>query len=149
MGSVKDLHIIEKPTSKSPGEGVFTFSDRYSVFDWGEMPDVIPGKGESLNIMSAYNFMELEKIGIKSHFKSIFMDDDVRYDSRCPSDFMRVDVTNVIPIDNGYEQYDGSQPHYLIPLEIIFRNGLPKGSSIFSKLDKAKNDPGKLIEILG
>ena len=47
MGSVKDLIVIEEPTEK-PGTGRFVFSDRYSVFDYGEMPDKIENKGRSL-----------------------------------------------------------------------------------------------------
>ncbi|NUM88690.1 MAG: hypothetical protein HUU37_05765 [Bdellovibrionales bacterium] len=45
-GSVKDVW--------SMGDGsrcVFVFSDRYSIFDWGEMPDLLPHKGESLAMM--------------------------------------------------------------------------------------------------
>src|SRR5690606_331179 len=30
---------------------VFEFSDRYSIFDWGEMPDHLEGKGEALAFM--------------------------------------------------------------------------------------------------
>ena len=30
---------------------VFEFSDRYSVFDWGEMPDQLHEKGKTLAIM--------------------------------------------------------------------------------------------------
>jgi phosphoribosylaminoimidazole-succinocarboxamide synthase len=43
MGSVKDLEVIQKPTLTEMGIGRFVFSDRYSVFDWGEMPDHIDG----------------------------------------------------------------------------------------------------------
>lgn len=39
MGSVKDLKILKKPAENSLGVVRFVFSDRYSVFDWGEMPD--------------------------------------------------------------------------------------------------------------
>ena len=45
MGSVKDLEVTEKPAQNAMGVGRFHFSDRYSVFDWGEMPDRINGKG--------------------------------------------------------------------------------------------------------
>lgn len=38
-GSVKDVYGV---AGKDPF--VFQFSDRYSIFDWGEMPDAIPGK---------------------------------------------------------------------------------------------------------
>jgi Phosphoribosylaminoimidazolesuccinocarboxamide (SAICAR) synthase len=55
MGSVKDLKVIEKPTAKKLGVGRFVFSDRYSVFDWGEMPDLIEGKGKALCVISAFS----------------------------------------------------------------------------------------------
>ena len=44
MGSVKDLQVIKQATRDVMGVGRFHFSDRYSVFDWGEMPDHIEGK---------------------------------------------------------------------------------------------------------
>ena len=48
MGSVKDLEVIKQPTQEAMGIGRFHFSDRYSVFDWGEMPDHIGAKGAAL-----------------------------------------------------------------------------------------------------
>ena len=60
MGSVKDLKVIEKPTPDKMGVGRFHFSDRYSVFDWGEMPDHIDGKGAALCLMGAYSFEWLD-----------------------------------------------------------------------------------------
>ncbi len=53
------------------GTGRFLFSDRYSVFDWGEMPDHIDGKGAALCLMGAYCFEQLEKIGVKTHYKGL------------------------------------------------------------------------------
>ena len=61
MGSVKDLDVLKEAGNKKPGIGRFIFSDRYSVFDWGEMPDHIPGKGKALSILTAYFFEKLEK----------------------------------------------------------------------------------------
>ena len=52
-GSVKDIRGVE---GQSPY--VFEFSDRYSVFDWGEMPDELDGKGEALAVM-AWLFFDL------------------------------------------------------------------------------------------
>jgi len=53
-GSVKDVYGV-------PGEGpyVFSFSDRYSIFDWGEMPDSFAGKGEALAVMGDLLFRHL------------------------------------------------------------------------------------------
>ncbi len=45
MGSVKDMRISVGPSETELGLGFFFFSDRYSVFDWGEMPDHIGYKG--------------------------------------------------------------------------------------------------------
>lgn len=39
---------------------LFEFSDRYSVFDWGEMPDQLEGKGAALSIMGKSFFQYLE-----------------------------------------------------------------------------------------
>jgi phosphoribosylaminoimidazole-succinocarboxamide synthase len=71
MGSVKDLQIIAKPTPTAMGTGRFLFSDRYSVFDWGEMPDHIEGKGAALCLMGAYCFEQLEKLGVKTHYRGL------------------------------------------------------------------------------
>ena len=46
QGSVKNI-LGQAQSAKY----VFEFSDRYSIFDWGEMPDSLPGKGEALAIM--------------------------------------------------------------------------------------------------
>ncbi len=47
-GSVKDILA----PSDSPDHLLFHFSDRYSIFDWGEMPDLLAGKGEALAVMA-------------------------------------------------------------------------------------------------
>jgi len=65
MGSVKDLMVLEQPDSAKPGRARFIFSNRYSVFDWGEMPDHLNHKGEALALLSAYFFEKLEAMGIK------------------------------------------------------------------------------------
>ena len=53
------------------GVGRFRFSDRYSVFDWGEMPDHIDGKGAALCLMGAYCFEQLEQKGVKTHYRGL------------------------------------------------------------------------------
>ena len=68
MGSVKDLEIIKNASKQTMGLARFHFSDRYSVFDWGEMPDHISKKGEALCLMGAYCFEQLEAKGIKTHY---------------------------------------------------------------------------------
>lgn len=56
-GSVKD--VFGQP-GKDPY--VFLFSDRYSIFDWGEMPDALPGKGEALAVMGDLFFRQLGSV---------------------------------------------------------------------------------------
>jgi phosphoribosylamine--glycine ligase len=52
-GSVKNLYTL------SDTELVFEFSDDFSVFDWGKMPDTVPEKGRSLLLLASYLFREL------------------------------------------------------------------------------------------
>ena len=47
-GSVKNLHVKQKPTDTKAGVYIFEFTDDYSVFDYGKMPDPLPGKGAAL-----------------------------------------------------------------------------------------------------
>lgn len=54
-GSVKNLRGETGDNSL-----IFEFSDRYSVFDWGEMPDHLENKGDSLAMMSDMIFRILD-----------------------------------------------------------------------------------------
>lgn len=148
MGSVKDLQIIQKPTENKMGIGEFHFSDRYSVFDWGEMPDRIEAKGAALCLAGAYCFEKLEQAGIKTHYKGLvtLKGERARFeDLRFPTDTMEVEIVNVLrPMeyrDAGRLRYDynsftAKTRNYLIPLEIIYRNSLPEGSSVFKRLQQ-------------
>jgi phosphoribosylaminoimidazole-succinocarboxamide synthase len=143
MGSVKDLQVIQKPTQDAMGIGRFLFSDRYSVFDWGEMPDHIPNKGAALCLMGAYCFERLEAKGVQTHYRGLVNEKGkaVKVDELTqPSSIMEVSLVNVYKpqtsIVNGkivhdYSLYTPSLKNCLIPLEIIYRNGLPEGSSVF------------------
>lgn len=148
MGSVKDLEIIRKPTKDALGLGRFRFSDRYSVFDWGEMPDQIDNKGAALCMMGAYCFEKLNEKGIRTHYRGLTNErgDTVKVEElRQPSNVMEIDLVNVFKpeanMKQGRQQYDYSKytvnlANFLIPLEIIYRNGLPEGSSIFKRLEE-------------
>jgi phosphoribosylaminoimidazole-succinocarboxamide synthase len=150
MGSVKDLKIIKKPTEQAMGIGRFVFSDRYSVFDWGEMPDHIEGKGAALCLMGAYCFEQLERKGVKTHYKGLvdLEGEAVKFgELKQPSSVMEVSLVNVYKpktsvvngkIMNDYSIYTPNLKNCLIPLEIIYRNGLPEGSSVFKRLEQAK-----------
>jgi phosphoribosylaminoimidazole-succinocarboxamide synthase len=54
-GSVKN--VFSNP--KEPEFLWFAFTDQYSVFDWGKMPDLIANKGTSLALMGAHIFQTL------------------------------------------------------------------------------------------
>lgn len=150
MGSVKDLQIIQKPSETTMGTGRFLFSDRYSVFDWGEMPDLIEGKGSALCLMGAYCFEQLETMGIKTHYRGLVNEKGKAVkvaELKAPSNNMEVALVNVYKpkttVANGkilhdYSAYTSSLKNCLIPLEIIYRNGLPEGSSVFKRLAQGK-----------
>jgi phosphoribosylaminoimidazole-succinocarboxamide synthase len=150
LGSVKDLQIIMKPTEATLGSGRFLFSDRYSVFDWGEMPDHIDGKGAALCLMGAYCFEQLEKIGVKTHYRGLVNDKGKAVkvaDLKQPSCIMEVALVNIYKpkttvvnskIVHDYSAYTSMLKNCLIPLEIIYRNGLPDGSSVFKRLAQGK-----------
>ena len=150
MGSVKDLEVLKKPTPDVMGLGRFRFSDRYSVFDWGEMPDQIESKGAALCMMGAYCFERLEEQSIRTHYKGL-VDSDGRVvsfkDVRQPSSTMEVCIVNVYKpearLEGGklvydYSAYTPKLRNTIIPLEIIYRNGLPEGSSVFKRLEQGK-----------
>jgi len=143
MGSVKDLKIIEKATENKPGVGQFYYSDRYSVFDWGEMPDAIREKGKALCMMGAFFFEKLEELGVKTHYQGMVVDGKACRLSEMsePSDTMQVSLVQVLKpiLENdkyNYTIYNSNLTNILIPLEVIYRNSLPAGSSVFRRLEK-------------
>jgi phosphoribosylaminoimidazole-succinocarboxamide synthase len=147
MGSVKDLEVIKGPTRDEMGIGRFLFSDRYSVFDWGEMPDRIDGKGAALCLMGAHCFERLEGKGIRTHYRGLVDARGrlVRFDELDrPTNVMEFNLVNVYRprayIEGGrlrydYGMYTPSLRNFLIPLEIIYRNALPEGSSLLKRLE--------------
>jgi phosphoribosylaminoimidazole-succinocarboxamide synthase len=143
MTSVKDFRVERPATPDDLGRGRFVFTDAYSVFDWGRMPDTIPEKGRSLCAMGAHNFSLLESEGIPTHYRGVVSDDTTIDfdDADDPPREMAIDLAQVpdLPVENG--EYDYGAFHaeaggnYLIPLEIVFRNSVPVGSSLRSRRD--------------
>lgn len=143
MGSVKDLKVIKPAEKNTLGIGHFHFSDRYSVFDWGEMPDLIINKGKALCMMGAYFFEKLEEVGILTHYRGLVEAGETKKlnELTAPTDTMEVSLVRVIkPEVHGdtydYAQYKSISSNFLIPLEIIYRNALPAGSSVFRRLQE-------------
>lgn len=153
-GSVKDIYY------KNTNEIMFSFSDRYSVFDWGEMPDHIEEKGACLNHMAAFFFQYLEKPeawsswtpsislntreenllkdlsleGLGSHFIESTPGGLVVKKFHVP-DVLRGEGQN---ITYDYDVYQKPVVDTLIPLEVIFRFGVPEGSSIVKRREDLK-----------
>lgn len=158
-GSVKN--ILGNPEDR---ELVFSYSNRYSVFDWGEMPDHIPQKGSCLAAM-AYMFFDalgdaqkwsawshedadgnpmldsLREKGLAHHMAQGLVDESL---SSCalqsPTPYLHVHKVDVLrPSFDGerydYRVYQERPSNALVPLEIIFRFGVPQGSSLMKRIN--------------
>jgi len=141
MTSVKEFRVSEPATAGALGRGRFVFTDAYSVFDWGRMPDPIPEKGGSLCTMGAFNFELLEAAGVPTHYRGVVdVDGEVASLSTIdgtPTE-MAISLTQVpdLPYEGPEAGYDYDAFHaaggenYLVPLEVVFRNRVPVGSSL-------------------
>jgi phosphoribosylaminoimidazole-succinocarboxamide synthase len=145
MGSVKDLIVVEEATDKKSGIGFFTFSDRYSVFDWGEMPDLIPNKGSSLAIITSHFFEILKKRGIPTHYLGTNINGETFDFDNVDKPFNTIKVKLVQVIKPGrkndgydYSVYKNISKNFLIPLEFIYRNSVPEGSSFWERYNEGK-----------
>ncbi|WP_255148681.1 phosphoribosylaminoimidazolesuccinocarboxamide synthase [Halorarius halobius] len=148
MTSVKEFRVEEAATPERLGRGAFVFTDDYSVFDWGKMPDAIPNKGASLCAMGATNFEALEDAGIPTHYRGVVADGEVveMADAASPPREMAIELTQVPDLPHEGRTYDYKAFHaeagdnYLVPLEVVFRNTVPVGSSLRSRADPAEFD---------
>ena len=141
MTSVKEFRVEEPASPERLGRGSFVFTDDYSVFDWGKMPDPIPNKGASLCAMGAHNFELLESEDVPTHYRGVVSGGDVRELGRVgsPPREMAIDLTRIPDLPHEGRKYDYEAFHgaagenYLVPLEIVFRNRVPVGSSLRSR----------------
>ena len=157
-GSVKD--ILGQAGSNNPY--LFHYSDRYSIFDWGEMPDQLDCKGASLAFMADFFFRqmgnpkswkerksssnilnELQEQGIGHHCQGPCDESGelLNFKDR-PTSFLKVYSVQIVrPLFRDgvydYSAYKDKLLKTLVPLEAIFRFGVPKGSSLL----KRTNDP--------
>lgn len=169
-GSVKNVR-----GEKGQSPYIFEFSDRYSIFDWGQMPDLLNGKGAALAFMGWFFFdylgrpatwldwkapegmqddaqlQALRKGGVKHHAQGL-----VGHDAKImPLEREFISPTRCLAVTpvavhepasstvNGKLQWDYSayqkQPeHALVPLEVIFRFGVPEGSSLLQRTGDAE-----------
>lgn len=135
QGSVKNLW-------ESKEDILFEYSDRYSLFDWGEMPDHLEKKGEALAMMGALFFAEVEKHQIPHHFISLSDKLGEKLDWT-PTPYLKVkkvSVTRPPKTETGYDYafYQTLPQEGLVPLEVMFRFGAGAGSSLTKR---TKQDP--------
>ncbi len=184
-GSVKNIHSVREPKGNRPGRYVFEFTDDYSVFDYGKMPDRIRGKGSAIAMMSACLFEAMEdpsawralfrrgkvweraggrtgrdrlrrstigrrltEQGLRSHYLGLVDNEGrcVRFNKlRAPTNKLLVRAVPVpspvrVAIEGrtvwDYSMFHPGQPQFLIPLENVFRFGVPQGSSLLGRLRK-------------
>ncbi|MBX0287356.1 phosphoribosylaminoimidazolesuccinocarboxamide synthase [Haloarcula salinisoli] len=164
MTSVKEFRVDEPATATDLGRGSFVFTDDYSVFDWGKMPDEIPDKGASLCTMGAYNFQLLEANHVPTHYEGVRTDGDIMdlgeaLAAGTPPEEMVISLTQVpdLPERDGEYDYDAyhadAGENYLIPLEIVFRNRVGTGSSLRRRTDPADHGldfetwPDRVVEL--
>jgi phosphoribosylaminoimidazole-succinocarboxamide synthase len=162
----------------------FEFTDDYSVFDWGKMPDTIALKGKALTAFGAYFFQtlsqpefwqqpglnsaltvldqnwwqvrqghavfaRLKKQGMPTHYCALVDETGRQLKpeelSAAPRAFLEVikaHVPKVTPATlSGQTMYyypPESRQHKtrLVPLEVVFRFGMPAGSSLKARLEK-------------
>jgi phosphoribosylaminoimidazole-succinocarboxamide synthase len=131
-GSVKDVYEADKDTS------YFVYSDRYSLFDWGEMPDHLHQKGEALAVMGALFFEIIGQHHIPHHFLNL-CDEKGNTVGFKPSRTLHVKRVPIIRPEQNSFGYDYSaflrRPgECLVPLEVMFRFGVTKGSSLIKRV---------------
>ncbi len=186
-GSVKNLRQKKRPTKHHPGVLLFEFTDDYSIFDYGKMPDRIPGKGAATAVSTAYFFecvasaaawrelagsgiwrvvkdralrdellgspvlKKLMKTGMPTHYRGIVNHEGktVKLDKlREPSNVLEVDSVNIQRPEPmtfagtriwNYNAFTPGQTNFLVPLECVFRFGMPVGSSLLERLQQIPN----------
>lgn len=123
-GSVKRIY-----SSQVPADLIFEFTDDYSVFDWGKMPDTIPHKGEGLAKLTAALFQRLEKHGIKTHYRD--------FDGHHSVLVQKIGVyrpERITEKGRNYYTYPKTMTKpFLIPLEVVFRFEVCAGSSFIKR----------------
>jgi len=202
QGSVKRVFACDKQKDRL----WFEFSDDYSVFDWGKMPDTIANKGRSLTVLGAHFFHELSdpvfwrqlkqskeladlnsawlrerfesavyaklcSAGMPSHFARLTNTggDELSLGAAATSseallmEVQRAEVFRpepVVVLGQPVYQYpavDDKSIRRLVPLEVVFRFGMPAGSSLKERLDRDPDyarqlglkhtpEPGKLFD---
>lgn len=100
--------MLEEPTAQAPGVGIYEFTDEYSVFGFGRMPDRLPGKGEAICRIAASQLELLESEGIRTHLRRPILPN-------------RLECTVARRLDRA-EPIEPGTANYVVPLHAVFRN---------------------------
>ena len=68
-GSVKNIRVVEEPTAEKMGLYILEFTDDTSVKDFGKLGFKTPRKGETMCATAAFNFRQLEAMGIPTIYR--------------------------------------------------------------------------------
>ncbi|MAX66217.1 MAG: phosphoribosylamine--glycine ligase [Bacteriovoracaceae bacterium] len=149
----------------------FEFTDQFSIFDWGVMPNAIPSKGIFLaditevlfiKLMQSSTYQTLVCPNFYCHeryqtllktpqYKALAQQGaKTHYLARTSQNSIAVKKYKVYQpkILNSneyhYKEYEKNPHNALIPLEVVFRLGVPKGSSLLERSPKLK--PNELFK---
>lgn len=145
MTSVTEVRVDTAPTRDTPGRGTLVFSDAYSLFDWGPMPDTIPKTGASRCSMAADTFERLEEAGVPTHYRGLVQGDSVGRlgAADTPPKEMAIDLARVPNLAHADGEYQYDTYHreagedYIIPLQVVYRNSIPENATVRSRTDPA------------
>lgn len=163
-GSVKNLWAGDQN-----GFVEFEYTNAYSVFDWGRMPDLLEGKGAALASIGAHFFKVLGDPGtwrsLRQHsllsktlqnldpsFRAALEHElSVLCESGLAHHFVQKSAENRFVVQQvpilkpqvaqwgartlyHYTNGQAASPTRLLPLEVVFRWGMPSGSSLKERL---------------
>ncbi len=183
QGSVKNLRVVKPPLRTRSGIYLFEFTDDYSIFDYGKMPDVLKGKGAAMAVLTAHIFellesasnwqklgtsdiwekikdpklrghlldssvfQELKEQGMRTHYRGMLDKDGKKVKTsrlKEPSNLIQGEAVNMFRPERGslgegtlwnYSYFHPGLKNYLIPVELVFRFGVPRGSSLLERLE--------------
>ncbi|GGU38487.1 hypothetical protein GCM10010289_69380 [Streptomyces violascens] len=131
LHSTKNLKVATPVTEASAGVGVFEYTDAYTVFHYGRMPDLIPGKGEAIARMAAFNFRLLEAAGVRTHFRRFIAPHRIEFD------LARLPAPDAVPLGPDV-------CNTLLPVHVLVRTELPQGSSVHRRLAAGTLTPAQV-----
>jgi phosphoribosylaminoimidazole-succinocarboxamide synthase len=117
----KTLSVLSEPGLSVAGLAEFRFTDHYSIFHLGKMPDEIPSKGEAVCRMAVANMHILAAAGVPTHFRRAVGVDRMEFQ------LLRI-------LNPARDRIQPGGRSYFVPLQVVFRNSLPAGASIFRRL---------------